>query len=167
MISMTPSSNEFSAYFPPGFEELYEQMGFVKRWPNFSFDELKCKGTGSLRVHYSTMDALQRLRLMIRRPIAINSYYRSPEYNERIGGAPASYHLLGKAVDTTLWNGNITGRAQLVYFATLCGFRGFGFYPTFNHIDTGPARSWHEGMAQATAFEQPLFDENGHHLLDV
>lgn len=137
-----PESNAWSAYFPAGFEQLYLDMGFDKRWPNFTFDELKCKGTGSLLVNYGTMDALQYLRTLYGGPINITSYYRDPAYNRSIGGAEASYHMLGMAVDTTLLNGNMGGRAKLVHLATVARFRGFGFYPGFTHIDTGPMRFW-------------------------
>lgn len=140
----SPSSTEWSAYFPPGFEHLYEQMGFVRRWPHFTFDELKCKGTGSLRVHYETMDKLEQLRGFYGGPIPITSYYRSPEYNRAIGGADNSMHLLGRAVDVKILHGNDIGRMRLVHLATVAGFRGFGLYDTFNHIDTGKTRFWDE-----------------------
>lgn len=144
MVPMKPSSNEFSFYFPPGSEALYAAMGFDKRWANFTFAELCCKGTGSLRVHYETMDALQTLRNYYGGPIAVTSYYRSEEYNRQVGGAEASMHLTGRAVDTTTLNGNMAGRAKLVHLATLARFRGFGFYKGFTHIDTGRNRFWCE-----------------------
>lgn len=142
MISLQPETTAWGAYFPPRHHALYEAMGFTKRWPNFSFEELCCKGTGSLRVHYDTLDNLQRLRTMLGQPIEVYSYYRSPDYNRQVGGAEDSQHLLGRALDTPLLNGNIAGRMKLVHIATLCGFRGFGFYKGFNHIDTGRSRFW-------------------------
>lgn len=158
-----PYSSSYSAYFPPGFEALYEQMGFAKRWPHFTFAELACKGTGSLRVHYDTMDALERLRNMVG-PIPITSYYRSPWHNERVGGARNSYHLLGKAVDTTVLNGNIAGRLKLCHLATLAGFKGFGVYAKFTHIDTGPTRFWQDEDAPLVHSQQ-IFDSNGNPAL--
>lgn len=141
------SSNlEGWAYFPPGFEHLYEQMGFTKRWPHFTFQELACKGTGSLRVHYETMDKLEKLRQFYGGPIVIGSYYRSPDYNRSIGGAEASYHMLGRAVDTPILNGSLEGRMKLCHLATLAGFRGFGLYGSFTHIDTGRTRFWTAGL---------------------
>lgn len=141
-VPMKPSSDQYGAYFPPGSEALYEQMGFTKRWENFTFAELMCKGTGSLRVHYETMDKLQRLRYMYGGSIRIDSYYRSAEHNAKVGGAEASLHLTGRAVDTPLLNGNLAGRMKLIHLATVCGFRGFGLYETFTHMDTGRTRFW-------------------------
>lgn len=143
-VPMEPSSNAWSAYFPPGFEELYDSMGFNRRWPSFKFSELCCKGTGSLRVNYETMDALQTLRYAVGGPIIVYSFYRSEEYNRQVGGAEDSLHMAGRAVDTPLFNGNLVGRAKLVHLASSKGFRGFGFYKNFNHIDTGRTRFWDE-----------------------
>lgn len=151
-VPMKPSSNEFGMYFPPGSEQLYADMGLDKRWPNFSFRELCCKGTGSLRVHYQTLDALQVLRYKIG-PIPISSYYRSEEYNRKVGGSEASLHMAGRAIDTPRLNGNMAGRAQLVHMATLSGFSGFGFYPKFTHIDTGRTRFWVDGEPEMFAID--------------
>lgn len=42
---------------------------------------------------------LQTLRDFIDSPLHINSAYRSPEHNKRIGGVRNSQHVLGKAAD--------------------------------------------------------------------
>lgn len=141
-IEMKPSSTEWGAYFPPGAEQLYEDMGLARRWPHFSFAELACKGTGSLRVHYETLDKLEYLRRLYGGTIPVNSYYRSPDYNRQVGGAPASLHMAGRAIDTPILNGNAVGRIKLVHLATVAGFRGFGLYQGFTHIDTGRTRFW-------------------------
>lgn len=44
---------------------------------------------------------LQVIRDTINSPLNINSAYRSPEHNRRIGGVPNSQHLLGNAADIT------------------------------------------------------------------
>lgn len=119
--------------------DVWADLGFDKRWPNFTPDELRSKGNGSLRIHYATLDALQRLRDAVKRPIQVNSYYRDPDYNVKVGGAPASLHMAGRAVDTTLLNGP-QGRFSLIHQATLAGFTGFGIYKGFTHLDTGPHR---------------------------
>lgn len=42
---------------------------------------------------------LDPIRESIGRPILINSGYRSPEHNRRVGGSPTSDHLRGLAAD--------------------------------------------------------------------
>src|SRR5687767_4001392 len=45
---------------------------------------------------------LQVLRDHLKEPVRLNSGYRSPEYNARIGGAKSSQHKLAKAADITV-----------------------------------------------------------------
>ena len=45
---------------------------------------------------------LQFLRDYTGRAITVNSGYRSPEHNSKIGGSLSSQHLLGKAADITI-----------------------------------------------------------------
>jgi zinc D-Ala-D-Ala carboxypeptidase len=42
---------------------------------------------------------LEPLRVMVGRPVIINSGYRSPRVNRAIGGAATSQHVLGEAAD--------------------------------------------------------------------
>ena len=45
---------------------------------------------------------LQFLRDYTGRAITVNSAYRSPEHNSKIGGSSSSQHLIGKAADITI-----------------------------------------------------------------
>ena len=47
-------------------------------------------------------------------PIIINSGYRSPQLNKKIGGVPTSNHLTGCAVDI-----RVTGMEQLIRYAAI------------------------------------------------
>lgn len=89
-------------------------------------------------------DALRRLYLLAQRwgqVIRINSAYRSPAANDAANGKSGSYHLSGKAFDCS-----ISGRSNQIRFMNLAyqiGFRGFGAYDTFTHIDTrGSPSDW-------------------------
>jgi len=113
------------------------------RWPNFSPQEIACRGTGKLAVNEAAMDKLQALRDRLGRPLIVNSAYRSPEHNRRVGGAPGSKHLEATAFDISMSNHD---PAVFEAAARAVGFLGFGFYRrnNFIHIDTGPNRTWGE-----------------------
>ena len=57
---------------------------------------------------------LEVLREMYGKPIIINSGYRSPQLNKKIGGVPTSNHLTGCAVDI-----RVTGMEQLIRYANI------------------------------------------------
>jgi len=86
---------------------------------------------------------LNHLRMVINRPVYINSGYRCPEENKRVGGVSASYHLLGMAVDIQVKDFLLF---DLLLFAQEIGFNGIGFYENNNflHLDIrpGPKRVW-------------------------
>lgn len=63
------------------------------RWPNFSPQELACKGSNKLIVSHFFLDELQHLRYQIDGPIIITSGCRSLEYNHSIGGHSNSFHI--------------------------------------------------------------------------
>ena len=57
---------------------------------------------------------LEVLRMRAGTPIRINSGYRSPQLNKRIGGVPTSNHLTGCAVDI-----RVSGMEQLIRYAAI------------------------------------------------
>ena len=57
---------------------------------------------------------LEVLRERAGTPIVINSGYRSPQLNRKIGGAPNSNHLTGCAVDI-----RVSGMEQLIRYAAI------------------------------------------------
>lgn len=65
----------------------------ASRWPNFSPDELACKGTGILRMSDDFLDRLQTLRRALNRPMIITSGCRSSAHNKAVGGHPRSLHV--------------------------------------------------------------------------
>jgi zinc D-Ala-D-Ala carboxypeptidase len=108
---------------------------FKARWPNFSPEEIACNGDGKVMLNFAALDALQKLRVKLGRPIILNSAYRSPAYNAKIGGAKASKHMEGIAFDCSMTNHN---PEEFERAAVSLGFRGIGHYPgsNFMHIDT-------------------------------
>lgn len=127
-------------------------LNWSERWPNFTPRELASKGNGELLVNYKALDALQKLRRMWRQPMYIGSAYRDPLHNERVGGAPQSLHMQGRAFDIKTQGWADSKVVSFVYYATLAGFTGFGMYldraTPFIHIDTGPHRTWQTGQSR-------------------
>jgi len=111
-------------------------------WPNFSPREFASKGNGAVRVHVDAANKLQALRALWGGPLRINSAYRDPVYNERVGGAKLSQHKKGRAFDISVRGFTAEERARLVRLAAEVGFTGFGGYNTFLHVDNARPRRW-------------------------
>jgi len=87
---------------------------------------------------------LQYLRDYLGKPIKINSAYRSPEHNEKIGGVPKSQHLLGKAADIVVKGMSTDVLYQHIEEAISNGEMlqgGLGLYDTFVHYDIRGTRA--------------------------
>ena len=91
-------------------------------WRSFSPKEISCKGDGSILLNNDAMESLQLLRDIIGRPIIINSAYRSPLHNARVGGSPMSRHKNGDAFDISLQG---FSKEEIHKAALAAGFRGF------------------------------------------
>lgn len=89
---------------------------------------------------------LQVLRDHLKQPISINSGYRSPAHNRKVGGATASQHVLGKAADIVVEG--FTPKQVAVAIETLIGIGrmkqgGLSAYATFTHYDVrGEKARW-------------------------
>lgn len=133
------------------FADYYTDREFVPledkdapSWPMKFFEptELVSKGNGSFRADWQAMYLLDRCRFLLNEPMIVTSAYRDVAYNQKVGGAKRSKHLLGKAFDIKCKAGR--HRRHLLICAATVGFKGFGFYRSFLHMDTGPSRMWEE-----------------------
>lgn len=115
----------------------------MKLTTNFSLEEFDCRDGSempeSVRTNITKLaEQMQIIRDHFGKAITINSGYRSPDYNKRIGGAKYSQHLLGKACDF-----NISGlRPNKVAKCLLTLMKnrnvlngGLGRYNNFTHYD--------------------------------
>jgi len=68
-------------------------MAWTAPIPYFSEDELKCPGSGILRLDENFAVRLPVLRHEWGRPLIANSVCRSQSYNDQIGGHPRSLHM--------------------------------------------------------------------------
>lgn len=123
---------------------LYSHYSLVPwnpaRWPNFSPSEgnLHCPCCGEFFLDGEAFDALQAMRTIVGRPMKINSGHRCPFHNAKVGGRPRSMHKI-LAFDVSLAGQD---PAKLLAAAKEVGFRGFGYYMTFLHLDMGRRRFW-------------------------
>jgi len=74
--------------------------------------------------------------------LTVTSAYRSPEYNQRVGGVKSSAHIRGNALDIVQSSFTQAQRSQFIQEAVRQGIGGIGLYNTFTHIDVEGARAW-------------------------
>lgn len=111
---------------------------------NFKFYELACScGCNSLpktkEVKYA-IELLQKLRDVWGKPLILNCGHRCKTHNKAVGGKENSRHLkIAFDISTAGWS--LEKKKNFIDMALTVdnkpGFRGFGFYNTFIHIDTG------------------------------
>lgn len=104
---------------------------------NFKVSEFRCKGTGKLPsngMNSELLTKLEELRHKLgNKSIVINSGYRTPSHNKKVGGASNSQHLYGRAADIV-----VRGvKPSVVYKEADKLFKngGVGKYTTFTHVD--------------------------------
>jgi len=115
----------------------------MKLTKNFNKSEFDCNDGSEMPEEVlnnikELADNLQVLRDKLRLPITINSGYRSPEYNKKIGGVKNSQHILGKAADirVTSMSPQIVGKIITNMIDDgLLKEGGVGVYSTFVHYD--------------------------------
>ena len=121
--------------------------------PNFTEDELRCKGSGLLILAPGFGQALQGLRDVYGRPMIINSACRSKLHNKSVGGHPRSLHVCDKpyhgtggtcAVDVGLTMVDEELRKELAELAWERGW-SIGWHPRFLHLDL---RTEYAGLPQ-------------------
>lgn len=117
---------------------------------NFNSKEFACKdGTAvpaSLMINVKKLaENLQVLRDYLGKPIVINSGYRTPIYNKKIGGATSSQHLEAKAGDIRV-EGMMPKEIHAAILKLISDKKmhngGLGLYSSFVHYDvrTTPSR---------------------------
>ncbi|QKV20090.1 YcbK family protein [Oricola thermophila] len=100
------------------------------------------------RIHYNAPSKCvpERLKVVLKRvaekygPVTVNSTYRSPKHNRRVGGRKRSWHLKCAAVDFRVHAGTKGLLSFLRKQKEVGGYKRYksGFY----HIDIGPRRTW-------------------------
>lgn len=101
---------------------------------NFTVKEFACNdGSDTVLIDSNLVDILQKIRDHVKKPVHINSAYRTPSHNKKVGGSPKSQHVDGRAADIRI-DGETPERVAKI--AEYYGADGIGLYDTFTHIDT-------------------------------
>ncbi len=115
---------------------------WLANWPNFSPAEIACSHCGELLFNRNAMNTIAKFRRFMMGPVFLNSAYRCKIYNDSIGSNDRSQHRLAAAFDVAHRTGH---PAVITHIAKLAGFKGHGFYNTFQHLDIRPgAATWDE-----------------------
>ena len=123
----------------------------MKLTANFTLRDFECNdGTTVPEKYISNVNKLaynlQVLRDELKKPIHINSGYRHPAYNKRIGGAKFSQHLTASASDITVRDITPKKLARTILKLIKQGKMnegGVGLYNGFVHYDVrGKKARW-------------------------
>lgn len=115
----------------------------VIHFESHEFDSPDMPGTG---IHMNTafVFRLDEAREIAGVPFHINSGYRTPYHNKKVGGVDNSSHKKGLAVDIRANNDN--DRQKILHALYVVGLgRRIGIAKTFIHVDddkSKPAKAW-------------------------
>ena len=134
----TITNNCIRLHCHSSFDDYGKKNMLNKISKNFDRSEFACKGMScncqSMAVDKELIDVLEHIRVSMNSPVIINSAYRCPEHNERVGGSINSMHLTGKAADIRVRD-FAPEDVQTFLKANYPDSYGIGCYDTFTHID--------------------------------
>lgn len=102
---------------------------------HFKAEEFRCKdGTKEFLWAIELLKVLETIRNHFNEPVIINSGYRTPTWNTRVGGAKNSYHVKGMAADIRVKN---VSPKEVAKFASeyMKNHGGVICYTNFVHVD--------------------------------
>lgn len=101
---------------------------------HFKAKEFQCKDKSEyLLIAPELLEVLEKIRNHFNVPVIINSGYRTPSWNNKVNGAPNSYHCKGMAADIV-----VKGRSSqevAKYADSIMEQGGVIKYANFTHID--------------------------------
>lgn len=119
------------------FEPLRNSKGTIL----FSAQELKCKGSGGIKLAIGFANHLIDLREAFGQPMRVLSCCRSTNYNKKVGGATKSFHIyddLNLPANSTcaidIATPNAIEKERLFHLAKSKGW-SIGVYKNFLHLD--------------------------------
>lgn len=117
------------------------KQGTTKLSANFKVSEFACKdGSDVVFVEPELVTVLQKIRTYFGKAVTVNSAYRTPSYNTKVGGSTYSQHTYGTAADIVVKG--VTPAKVAAYAETLLPNKGgIGIYSSFTHIDVRETKS--------------------------
>ncbi len=114
--------------------------------PHLTWEELACRdgspypldfrADGRLAVLVAEFEALRKEC----GPLLVNSAYRTPQWNARVGGKPDSQHLHGRALDLVPVQCGVDDLYRAAKERSKLGkLNGIGLYKCFVHVDVRPS----------------------------
>lgn len=101
---------------------------------HFKANEFQCKdGSEEFLIADRLIDTLEAIRNHFNAPVKINSGYRTPSWNNKVGGSPNSYHCKGMAADIVVKGHSTKEVAE--YADSILEEGGVIRYSNFVHID--------------------------------
>ena len=115
--------------------------GNIKLSNNFLVKEFACKdGSDYILIDTELVKLLQNIRNHFNKPVTINSAYRNPTYNKKVGGVSNSQHTKGTAADIVVSGATPKEVAQYAEHL-MPNSGGIGLYKTFTHVDVRSSRA--------------------------
>ena len=120
---------------------------------SFKISDFDSKGDGEkgsgVKMRVTTLQMLEKARSLSGIPFTINSGYRTIRHNQEVKGVPDSAHTRGYAADISATSKSKQVTMLKALYAV--GFRRFGIYKTFIHVDNDPDKPtpsiWAKGGA--------------------
>lgn len=102
------------------------------------FDSKDAPGSGATKMNMPFVEKLDGIRGDVGFPLKVNSGYRTPAHNKKVGGAPSSAHVTGHAAD--LATGSWEKTFAVVKAALNRGIRRIGIAANgrYVHLDLSP-----------------------------
>ena len=115
--------------------------GGKKLSTNFTVKEFACKdGSDAVLVEPRLVMVLQSIRSHFGTAVTINSGYRTPQYNTKVGGVAHSQHCYGTAADIVV-RGKTPAQVAAYARQLMLDWGGVGKYASFTHIDVREAKA--------------------------
>lgn len=110
----------------------------MKNFKHSEFDSPDDPGSG-LKMNERLLRMLDEARDIANIPFIINSGYRTPQHNQKVGGVPTSSHTKGLAVDIRCTE---TRQRSIILKSLIdVGFNRIGISKSFIHVDIDTTKS--------------------------